>query len=58
MYCSMPKKEELKLNKLNKISGLSRWEAKATKQTRCSERVGQRHGRKPLGAPPGPLSVL
>lgn len=25
------KKRNLKLNKLNKISGLSRWEAKATK---------------------------
>lgn len=33
------KKEELKLNKLSKISGLSRWEAKATKH-----KLGVRNG--------------
>lgn len=51
MYCSMPKKRNLKLNKLNKISGLSRWEAKATKREQ-GLRIGCGSGR---GA--GPYTV-
>lgn len=54
MYCSMPKKRKLKLNKLNKISGLSGWEAKATERISVSIRWGWGGD----GGPPGHQCVV
>lgn len=49
------KKRKLKLNKLNKISGLSRWEAKATERMSVSIRWGCGGGD---GGPPGHQCVV